>query len=136
MIKFKKYSLLTAIGLLVAATLCYIIFKLACTEVVIEAKVLDPNTSVRASNNQTLVSPDQGWQAIKVEVQSVTKGHVSKRIIWLENMFRRSGKSGMDWKSWQCERNKIYYFTLTRNKKLSTWCQDEVYSIKNMNQNK
>lgn len=129
--KIYKYGIPLLVSLLTICVLWFRFFFAQGAELVIRAKILDPRTIVSASSNQTYVATGQGWPAIKVEVRTIFTGNLTNGVIWLENHPHRGGKSPVDWETWECKKNKTYFFALRRSADLSKWCQMEIFEIVN-----
>lgn len=116
-------------------TLCLVALLLsACspfrgsTELVVEAIVVDNDTSVKASRFQLEVSPGQGWAAALIKPTRVLEGSAPGDLIWINNMARRD--NSMDWHApVEVANGQERTFYLSLDEKLSHWCRTKVYRV-------
>ncbi len=97
----------------------------ADAEVVVYAKVLDSSAFARAGQNQNYVAKNQGWAAIKVEVERVNKGRLDTRIAWIDNVQVASVRTReREWPN-----GAFFHLALRRNEELSRWCEADVFDL-------
>lgn len=97
---------------------------------VIKARVVNSDTAVQASPKQREVSTGQGWSAALCQVTHVFKGDQNAGLLWVANGAFRAGPAGMEWlHPIEATNGQECILILEKDRKLSRWCQTNVFTI-------
>lgn len=97
---------------------------------VVKARVVNSDTAVQASPNQSEVSTGQGWSATLCQTTHVFKGDPRADLLWVANGAFRAGPVGMEWRHpIEATNGQQCVLVLEKDKKLSRWCQTNVFTI-------
>jgi hypothetical protein len=97
---------------------------------VVRARVVNSDTAVQASPKQHEVSTGQGWSAALCQTTHVFKGDPKAGLLWVANGAFRAGPAGMESRHpIEATNGQQCILVLEKNKKLSRWCQTNVFTI-------
>lgn len=131
--KSLKYICLLLLLILLGGFSYIFRFSLSTSEIVLEVEVVDSDTTVRSVTLKPFITQGQGWSAIKAEVKRVKTGKIDAKFVIVENIAHRSSNSPL-WNKWDCMDGKKYQMSLILNHKLSLWCQQRVFTAKDMSE--
>ena len=97
---------------------------------IVKAKVLNSDSAVEASPRQQEVSTGQGWRAALLRTTRVFRGDQQAGLLWVANGAFRAGPTGMQWRyPVEAKDGQECILVLEQDKKLSRWCQTNVFAI-------
>lgn len=95
---------------------------------VVRATILKSDAAVEASPRQQEVPTGQAWRAALVQVTSALKGDQQVGILWIANGGFRA--DGLHWRyPIEATNGEQRVLVLEKDKKLSRWCQTNVFAI-------